>query len=137
MKAVFADSFFYLACTNSRDTFHAAARHLAGVYSHIITTEYVLIECGNLFANSRFRLRYVPLYRDLQSDPGTTIVSSSAKLLEQGIALFGQSQDKQWSLTDCISFVVMREYGIREALTGDRHFLQAGFVPLFAVESGS
>ena len=49
---------------------------------------------------------------------------------ERGVALFAQRPDKEWSLTDCISFVVMREHGLSDALTADHHFEQAGFVPL-------
>lgn len=47
-----------------------------------------------------------------------------------GIRLYEQRRDKQWSLTDCISFVVMKREGLTEALTGDHHFEQAGFVAL-------
>ena len=42
-------------------------------------------------------------------------------------AMHKERSDKSWSLTDCISFVVMGEHGITDALTGDRHFEQAGF----------
>ena len=38
--------------------------------------------------------------------------------------------DKEWGITDCISFVVMEEYGLTEALTADKHFRQAGFKAL-------
>ena len=53
------------------------------------------------------------------------------RILYERIQLFRQRPDKQWSLTDCISFVVMRRESITEALTGDHHFEQAGFVVLF------
>ena len=48
----------------------------------------------------------------------------------RGVALYAERPDKDWSLTDCISFVVMRTMDITEALTGDRHFEQAGFTAL-------
>jgi predicted nucleic acid-binding protein len=48
-------------------------------------------------------------------------------LFETGVSLYASRTDKEWSLTDCISFTVMSQYGIRDALTGDRHFEQAGF----------
>jgi hypothetical protein len=50
--------------------------------------------------------------------------------LERGVKLFSQRPDKDWSLTDCISFVVMQDHSIQEALTTDHHFEQAGFLPL-------
>ena len=52
---------------------------------------------------------------------------ASQGLWERGVALHAARQDKEWSLTDCLSFVVTQERGIREALTGDHHFEQAGF----------
>jgi predicted nucleic acid-binding protein len=56
-----------------------------------------------------------------------TIVPPSRQLFEQGIEFYGRRPDKAWSLTDCISFVVMDEQGIQDALTGDHHFEQAGY----------
>jgi hypothetical protein len=50
--------------------------------------------------------------------------------MAKGVQLYAQRPDKEWSLTDCISFVVMTQEGIFDALTGDRHFEQAGFVAL-------
>jgi predicted nucleic acid-binding protein len=70
------------------------------------------------------------LYRLLQTKTDLTIVPLSRSLLEQGLALYEQRVDKEWSLTDCISFIVMKQAGITEALTGDRHFEQAGFTAL-------
>lgn len=55
---------------------------------------------------------------------------ASRALLEEGISLYAARPDKDWSVTDCISFVVMRDEGMTHALTGDRHFEQAGFKAL-------
>ena len=60
------------------------------------------------------------------------IVPASQDVFEQGVELFENRLDKDWSLTDCISFIVMRERGLTEALTGDHHFEQAGFRALLA-----
>jgi len=58
------------------------------------------------------------------------VVEPSAELFAAGVAFYAGRPDKDWPLTDCISFVVMEREGIREALTGDRYFEQAGFVAL-------
>ena len=58
------------------------------------------------------------------------VVPASAELFQRGVEFFCARPDKEWSLTDCISFVVMAEKGISEALTADRHFEQAGFKAL-------
>jgi uncharacterized protein len=66
----------------------------------------------------------------LENDPSVTVVTVSIELLAEGRALYANRPDKEWSLTDCISFVVMHERGLQEALTADHHFAQAGFVTL-------
>ena len=59
-------------------------------------------------------------------------MENSDTLFARGFNLYRQRSDKAWSLTDCISFVVMADEGLNEALTGDRHFEQAGFTALLA-----
>jgi predicted nucleic acid-binding protein len=61
-----------------------------------------------------------------------TIIEGSHELFQRGVELFASRTDKEWSLTDCTSFVVMEEQGLSEALTADRHFEQAGFIALLA-----
>ena len=55
------------------------------------------------------------------------IVPATSRDFQRGLELFAARQDKRWSLTDCISFVVMQDCGLTEMLTADRHFEQAGF----------
>ena len=59
-------------------------------------------------------------------------MDATSELFERGLALYNARPDKEWSLTDCISFVVMADEGLTDALTGDRHFEQAGFTALLA-----
>jgi uncharacterized protein len=68
--------------------------------------------------------------REMEADENTSILEAKHEQVARAIQLYGQREDKTWSLTDCISFVVMQEHGVTEALTADRHFEQAGFVPL-------
>ena len=58
------------------------------------------------------------------------IIHVNAELIEQGWELFKTRMDKEWSLTDCISFVVMKDRGIIKAITSDQHFEQSGFEKL-------
>src|ERR1035441_7148382 len=69
-------------------------------------------------------------YRHIQLSPAIRVVPASRALLEEAIALYAARPDKDWPLTDCVSFVVMRDEGITQALTGDQHFEQAGFTAL-------
>lgn len=70
---------------------------------------------------------FVILLENPRSDPSQAIMAPTNDLFEQGPDLYGQRPDKSWSRTDCISFVVMAQNGISDALTGDQHFEQAGF----------
>jgi predicted nucleic acid-binding protein len=87
----------------------------------------VLLELGNAFSRLGSRHRYVELVRFLRSGRSDLVVPASHELFDQGLRLFADREDKEWSQTDCTSFVVMRGRGIVEALTTDHHFEQAGF----------
>jgi predicted nucleic acid-binding protein len=97
----------------------------------MVTTRWVLAEVANALADVAFRATVARFLERLESDPRVKIVPSSDELYRRGLALYTSRLDKTWSLTDCISFVVMADEGLRKALTGDRHFAQAGFVALF------
>lgn len=132
---VFADAFFYVALINRHDTYHSRATTFAGDYEGaVVTTEWVLTEVADALAASAARQRVHLAFERLRADPETRMVEASSQLFEQGLALYNKRADKLWSLTDCISFVVMEEQGLHEALTGDRHFTQAGFKAIFADE---
>jgi len=73
------------------------------------------------------RSAFLELLDMLNDSPDARILGPTPELFERGVELFRQRPDKEWSLTDCISFVAMHEAGITEALTGDHHFEQAGF----------
>ena len=133
MNRAFADTSFYIAVSNPKDTWHAAAVAASEVYhSAVVTTDYVLLEIGNHLCDPGDRELFLGLVEMLREDGNTTILSASAEIFEAGLRLYRERPDKRWSLTDCISFVVMREHGLTEALTGDRHFEQAGFRALLA-----
>ena len=78
------------------------------------------------------RPAFLILMQQLETDPELTVVPGSHDLFERGFQLFKTRADKEWSLTDCISFVVMEQMALTEALTADRHFEQAGFTMLLA-----
>jgi uncharacterized protein len=131
MKPVFADTFYFFALLNQREPSHAKALSFTNDFrGRIITTSWILIELGDGLANPPRRRLFVPMYRDMLAQPSFHIVTCTDDLLRQGIEFYDQRPDKEWSLTDCISFVVMGQEKIIEALTGDHHFEQAGFTAL-------
>lgn len=128
MKSVFADTSFYLAVVNSKDALHARAVRASRKFrGRVVTTHYVLTELGNALSRAQHRPVFVTLIRRLRGDSHTIIIPASDELFDQGLDLFARRPDKDWSLIDCISFVVMGQRRIAEALTEDRHFKQAGF----------
>ncbi len=96
----------------------------------MFTTAWVLTEVADALASPDQRQAFVALRADLMRDIHTTIVAPTSELFAAGCDLYAQRPDKDWSLTDCISFVVMERQGITDALTADHHFDQAGFVTL-------
>jgi predicted nucleic acid-binding protein len=131
MRAVFVDSYYYLAFVNERDAGHNAAIEYSRKYVGLsVTTEWVLAEVADALSEPAQRPIFLELMARLRNERGVSIVAASHDLFDRGIALFSQRPDKSWSLTDCISFVVMEEHGLTEALTADHHFEQAGFVRL-------
>ena len=131
MTAVFADTFYFLALTNPRDQAHGdAVAWTQGFSGKMLTTSWVLTEFADAMSDPRNRMEFVSTLRDLQANPQMQIVEPDPQLFDAGVRLYGSRPDKGWSLTDCISFVVMQREGITDALTGDHHFEQAGFVAL-------
>ena len=92
-----------------------------------MTTVWILTELADALSDPTRRHEFIDLLEFLRSHPRVTIVPADQILFETGVSLYASRTDKEWSLTDCISFTVMSQYGIRDALTGDRHFEQAGF----------
>jgi uncharacterized protein len=129
--AVFADTFYFLALLNSSDPAHGRAIEASCVAGReFVTTEFVLLELADALADPRDRSEFFAVRDAIINDAGFDIVPASTELLARGMQFYGARLDKEWSLTDCISFVVMADKRVSEALTGDRHFEQAGFKPL-------
>ena len=130
MTRVFADTFYFLALLNKHDEAHAKAVSYSSVIDKLVTTEWVVTELADGLAASRHRKMFVQTRDELLADVDAQVISFEEQLYKEGIHLFHHRADKEWSLTDCISFVAMKRESITDALTGDHHFEQAGFVAL-------
>ncbi len=131
MNTVFADSFFYLALLNPRDAGHDAAKAAARAFSgRIFTSHWVLLEVADAFSRPADRAKFDRLILMLETNDQVTVIAADGAAFERGVALYRSRVDKDWPLTDCISFTLMEEHGLTEAFTEDRHFEQAGFVAL-------
>jgi len=131
MNDVFADTSYYVALLGQRDQHHAKAVGLARACDgQTITTDFVLREVGNWLSQTADRPLFLELLAMLGADPQATVIPATHDLFEAGCSLFAHRMDKGWSLTDCVSFTVMQRQGLKEALTADHHFEQAGFTVL-------
>ena len=126
---LFLDKVFIQALLNQRDHYHAQAKAFlpqVKAAAEVWLTEAILIEVGNALSayNRRLAQNFIAQCYQTQN---MKVVTVDTSLLMRGLQLYEQRQDKTWGLTDCISFVVMQEQGLLEAVTADIHFVLAGF----------
>ncbi|MEA5468530.1 type II toxin-antitoxin system VapC family toxin [Spirulina sp. 06S082] len=134
MKTVFADTGYWLALVNPDDDLHQKAREVTENLSpfKVITSQMVFVECLNAFSTkgSWFKQSIIQLIQRSRNNPDIIIYPQTQELFTSAFDLYQNRLDKQWSLTDCSSFSIMQQQKIVEALAHDRHFAQAGFIPL-------
>ena len=128
-REFFLDSAFAIALSLKTDSFHEKAVQISDDLDDalLVTTRAILLEIGNALSKSAFRRAGARLQASMESDQNVLILPITDELYAKSFDLFAKRPDKEWSLTDCISFVVMQERGMGEALTTDAHFQQAGF----------
>lgn len=131
-ECVFLDAAYAIALASRGDRYHeralALATDLESRNVRLVTTRPVLLEIGNALSRQKYRAAAVQLLRSLLADPSVEVVSLDDDLFSRALDLYQARADKDWGLTDCISFVIMKDRRIVFALTPDEHFQQAGFV---------
>jgi uncharacterized protein len=131
MTVVFADTSYWIASFLPGDQLHEAADRAATACAGrlLVTSEFVLTELLNDFSGrgQHFRAFAADLVRDLRAAELTRVVPVSDELFEAALTLYEGRPDKKWSLTDCSSMVICERERIKDVLTHDRHFVQAGF----------
>lgn len=131
MNKVFLDTSYAIALSAINDVNHARAVALAdemeAANTHFVTSRAILLEIGNALSRLRHRAAAISLLTALENDPKVKIIPMSDDLYRRALEIFRDRVDKEWGLIDCVSFVVMKDEGLTEALTADHHFHQAGF----------
>lgn len=131
---VFIDTSFVIARINVYDQFHQIAEEVAPIVAQsgcrMLTTAAVIFEIGNALSRRRLRVDTARVLRAFQDDDRLEIISVTDRLFSNALNLYAARPDKEWSLTDCASFLVMQDRQITQALTTDVHFEQAGFTAL-------
>src|SRR5262249_31176800 len=123
-----------IALASRADQYHTRAVELSRIVTQrrieLVTTRAICFEIGNALAKLRFRPIAVQFLESLGSSASVEITPAAEEMYAEAFDLYRNRPDKEWSLTDCLSFVVMRQREITEALTSDEHFEQAGFKAL-------
>ena len=131
---LFLDTGYVIALSSPRDRYHDAALHwerrIRADSVPVVTTRAVQLEIGAAFSRLAYRAAAAAILEAFERDAGITVVPLDDDVYGRALALFASRADKKWSLTDCVSFVVMRDRAITKALTTDAHFSQADFEAL-------
>lgn len=135
MRSLFADTFYWTALLNPKDVWHQRVKTFNRTLTqpYLVTTDEVLTEFLNFFSSYDIKMRYGAVQRvqNILESNYVQVIEQTHESFLSGIALYTQRQDKEYSLTDCISMCTMRQLGINEVLTHDKHFTQEGFTILF------
>lgn len=132
----FADTWFFLALLDPRDGGHAQARaHVRSASPRFVTTHAVVCEVLNSITGRHQRERVGVAMAEFLRAPDAQFIPVSDALLRRGLAHYQKHSDKGWSLTDCLSMLVMADLGLTHALTADRHFAQAGYHCVFLTDT--
>jgi uncharacterized protein len=114
---IFVDTGYLLALLNPRDElYERAQRWAASIQEPLITTEYVLWELINTFSAPIDRPKAHATVSEIRSSPSWELVAASPDLFSVGLTFHRERPDKDWSLTDCISFIVMQERSVQRAI---------------------
>jgi predicted nucleic acid-binding protein len=134
MKGLFVDTVGWLACADIADPAHVKAAAARDTWLQegglLVTTDYVADETLTLL---RVRLGLATAeewWQLVDSSPRLRWEYVSLARSDKARAFFFRYRDKEFSFTDCTSFVIMRELKLQEVLTTDHHFTQAGFLTL-------
>ena len=117
------DAAYAIALSATSDQYHELAvtfaEQLEAEGTQLITTRAVVLEIGNALSKLRYRNAAIALLDSLDEDPNVEIIPITEELYKRAFQLYRERPDKEWGLTDCISFVVMKDGGLMDALTTD------------------
>ena len=131
MNELFAHAFYFIALLNPADQYHdPALQATRSIQRRIVTTLWVLMEVADALSAPEVRQRTHRFFENVLADDNTKVIIDVEPWLTRGRELYGRRPDKEWSFTDCVSFNVMKDREITDALTADHHFEQAGFTAL-------
>jgi predicted nucleic acid-binding protein len=128
MSILFLDTGYLIALINKNDNLHKKAR-VASQEFHgpFLTTDLVLVELANSLSMATQRQLAIKVIDTIRADSLTTVIPFGADSFEKTFSFYRKRSDKTWGMIDCFSFITMDELGVKQALTFDDHFKQAGY----------
>jgi predicted nucleic acid-binding protein len=134
-QEVFADTNFWIAIFDERDSLHDTAGEAITALPRtcrLVTSQIIFSEVFELFAKRSgfIKEQITNFVADIVNDSSVILEPSTPKLFDATVSFYRKHSDKEWGFVDCSSFVIMKRRAIKEALTYDRHFIQAGFKAL-------
>ena len=130
-RPVFVDTAAWLALLNKSDALHEKAKRIRNKLvrerGQFLLTDYIVVEIANALSRVPFRQTAVQIISLIQSSANTMVVRIDEGIFAEAWRLYSERLDKEWSFTDCTSFIVMGQMGLTDAFTSDHHFEQAGF----------
>ena len=129
MSSIFLDTGYLIALINKRDNLHEVAVKASGKFhGPFLTSQLIFIEIANSLCLPAQRSLAINIIRKIQDDALTTIVPCSSDRFNKAFEFYKKRSDKTWGMIDCFSFIVMDEFGVKQVLTFDEHFRQAGYI---------
>jgi len=124
----FVASSFWFVLMNGRDPLHKRARDLLETHEpRLVTSSFVMAETASLLTKRRTKAIAVTFVETVVGDPDCAVAHPTREQLEAAVALFTSRPDWGFDIVDAVSFTLMRDTGIQQALTLDGHFVQMGF----------
>jgi predicted nucleic acid-binding protein len=131
MRAIFIDTSYFIALVNRQDAYHHLAKEWARklVKEHILchTSIPILFEIADGFARLGRRQIGISLVENIVNSENTVLHAFSEVTYHNARNLYISRSDKEWGLTDCYSFELMKELQLTQVLTADKHFEQFGY----------
>ncbi len=131
VRNVLLDTSFIVALENLDDPYHERAiqldRQLLDQDATLVLHWGILLEIGDGYARLGRREKGHHILERIANEDSYEVVSLTMDLMSDALGLYHDRQDKEWGLTDCMSFTIMKRRHLTEALTADQHFVQAGF----------
>ena len=130
-EVIFVDTFAWVAVINKSDNYHKICLKTLELFLRekvkFITTNYVIIETINALSKVEFRKAVIEFINKLETSPSVEIIKITDEIYNNAWILYQKRTDKDWGITDCTSFEVMRMLNMKKACTFDRHFEQASY----------